>query len=400
MGNAARDAVEANLQRNPLLVALDSSISNARLVASQVKYLQRARAKLPSYYEARCLIPPLAYEQSSGETAAEHKSSYGGGSLCIDLTCGLGVDSFFFSKVFEHVVSVERDAALALTASGNFRRLGARNIEIVQEDAESFMGRFAAASGRADLIYADPARRGRSGRKVAAIADCSPDVVELLPLLRQCARTVMVKLSPMFDVDEVFRIFGPAVTVDVISAGGECKEVLVVTGETVFEPLLRVSLPGKGTIEYRKENRAEAAEEKTENLPSPDLPMFGYMVAPDAALVKTRVAARYFRESGAYIDSNNSYAFFPAGDPPGDFIPGALYKIVSTEPYDPKSLRKRFKTDGVQRLNILCRNFPEDAPRIASWLGVKEGGTGYVAFTRLGGKPVMIILDPVTGRQG
>ena len=42
-----RQAIEENIDRDPLQVALDRGIVHAREVASQVKYLQRARTKLP-----------------------------------------------------------------------------------------------------------------------------------------------------------------------------------------------------------------------------------------------------------------------------------------------------------------------------------------------------------------
>lgn len=54
-------AIAANRGRDPLEVALDRNIPHARLVATQVKYLARAEAKLPSYASAQCILPPLAF---------------------------------------------------------------------------------------------------------------------------------------------------------------------------------------------------------------------------------------------------------------------------------------------------------------------------------------------------
>ena len=65
-----RKAIEDNIERDPAAVALDSRIPDARLVATEVKYLQRARHKLPRIYQARCIIPPRAFEQSSSEECA------------------------------------------------------------------------------------------------------------------------------------------------------------------------------------------------------------------------------------------------------------------------------------------------------------------------------------------
>lgn len=117
-----RCAVEANRGRNPLEVALDKHLPHAALVATQVKYLARAAAKLPSYAAAGCILPPLAFEQASSEACAAHKQ-IGGGRL-LELTCGLGVDTLYLSRRFERVVTLERSEVLAAVARENFRRLG------------------------------------------------------------------------------------------------------------------------------------------------------------------------------------------------------------------------------------------------------------------------------------
>lgn len=119
---------EENIDRDPTAVALDKRIAHAPLIATQVKYLQRARRKLPSYYAARAILPPLAFEQSSSEAAAARKEW--SGDMCIDLTCGLGVDSLHLARRFSRVVAVERDPVLARVAEINFRRLGADNIAV------------------------------------------------------------------------------------------------------------------------------------------------------------------------------------------------------------------------------------------------------------------------------
>ena len=97
-----RQAIEDNIDRDPLQIALDRRIVHARQVASQVKYLQRARTKLPRLYEARAIIPDRAFEQSSSEDCAVAKPLRGGRLL--DLTCGLGIDSSAMAAHFEQVV--------------------------------------------------------------------------------------------------------------------------------------------------------------------------------------------------------------------------------------------------------------------------------------------------------
>ena len=203
MQEDVRQAIEENIDRDPLRIALDRKLPHAAAVASEVKYLQRARKKLPSYFAARCIIPQRAFEQSSSEETAAHKQ--GKGARCLDLTCGLGVDSFYLSKRFDRVVTIERDEVLAEIARENFRRLGATNIEVLCASAEEVV---ASIDEQFDMIYADPDRRSSDGRRQVLIECCSPDVGAMLPRLQQLTPHIVIKNSPLFDVAEAERIFG------------------------------------------------------------------------------------------------------------------------------------------------------------------------------------------------
>ncbi len=362
-----RRSVEENLGRDPVRIALDKKLLHASLVASQVKYLQRAERKLPSYFAARCVIPPLAFEQSSGEETAARKNY--SGSLCIDLTCGLGVDSYWFSKNFGLVIAVERDPELAAIARENFRRLGAENIEVVNSSAEEFLAGF---SGAADLIYADPDRRNSQGKKMVRIEDCSPDIVALLPQIYRSSPRLAVKLSPLFDVCEVFRVFGPETRAEVISLAGECKEIIAEVSDEIDTPTIRVAAIGLGEEEY-----IFLGGLTPETAFAPE--SYKWLVVPDVALQKARLAQRYFVERGMWIDSDNGYAF--SVEKPENIMGKAL-EIKSMEPFDPKGLKRRLKEEGVKGIDIMKRNFTLPAADIARQLGVREGGTTAIAFTK------------------
>ena len=114
-----RRAIDENIERDPNAVALDRRVPYAQLVATQVKYLQRARRKLPHLYEARCIIPPRAFEQSSSKESAERKAIKGDSLL--DLSCGLGIDVIAASRNFRRVVTVERDEVLGAVVRHNLR---------------------------------------------------------------------------------------------------------------------------------------------------------------------------------------------------------------------------------------------------------------------------------------
>ena len=155
------------------------------------------------------------------------------GMTVLDLTGGLGVDSWAFSQVAERVEYYERDAELAAAAGRNFAKLGVGNIEVhcetVTPDTEL---------PEADLIYADPARRDAAGRKVFLLEDCTPDILTLLPMLLRKAPAVLLKLSPMADLTMLTGRLGPTLReIHVVELDGEVKELLcLLSGPLSAEP--------------------------------------------------------------------------------------------------------------------------------------------------------------------
>ncbi len=367
-----RQAIAENISRDPLNIALDKRIVHAAEVATQVKYLDRARKKLPSYFEAHCIIPSLAFEQSSSEECAAHKPLTGGSVL--DLTCGLGVDAFYLSQRFERVVTIERNEVLAEIARENFRRLGATNIEVVCADSAEYA---ATCTDHFDWCYADPDRRGAKGEKLVRLEDCSPDMVALMPRLQSIADKVCIKASPMFDVDEAFRLFGEC-SVEVCSLGDECKEVLIYISRNEKQTITATAL-GIGSYTEQHGTSKEPA------LPEFHGEEYRWLVQPDVALQKCRLARRHLADK-ADIWSENGYGF--AIERPDEVV-GRIYEIDRIEPFDPKALKRELKGKKVQ---ILKRDFPLATERLMAMTGLKEGGSSRMAFTTVEGKFLVIRL--------
>lgn len=361
-----REAIAAARHRDPLAVALDPHVPHARLVATQVKYLARAASKLPSYAAAQCILPPLAFEQASSEECAAHKNITG--ERLLDLTCGLGVDTLALSRRFRHVTALERDPLLARITAYNLRLLGAENVEVICASAEEFLQH---NTDHFDWIFADPDRRSAEGRKLVRLEDCSPDLLTLKPLIDRTSERLCIKNSPLFDVDEAFRLF-PQSRVEVVSLGDECKEVTVYADGG--EPRIAASALGIGGIELRF---AEADNTPCTQEFAPTT--YGWLVVPDVALRKARLACHHLRGK-ADIWSNDGYGFAAA---PPEGILGKVFAIDRIEPYDPKRLRRAL---GGGKAEILKRDFPATAAEIAQQLGIREGGAQRLAFTTIRGR--------------
>ena len=195
----------------------------------------KLKGKVREWYENPRLIFPLklSAEQCSSSLTGQYKAELAEKIAGVsewklaDLTGGLGVDSWFFSKKASQVLYCEMQKPLCDAAQHNFAVLEAGNIEIcncmVSPETFSVISEF-----NPDIIYLDPARRGEGGRKVFLLEDCTPDILTLKDDLFRFSRHILLKLSPMADITMVCeRLEGCCREVHIVGAGGECKELLV-----------------------------------------------------------------------------------------------------------------------------------------------------------------------------
>ena len=364
-------AIEQRIECNPIEIALDKHLEHASAVATQVKRLQRARAKLPSYYSVKAILPPRAYEQSSSEQCAMHKSLTG--TTVLDLTCGLGVDTLALSRKFSRVVSLERDQVLAEVTRHNLKLLGADNVEIICASAEEYL---AETSEHFDWIFADPDRRSEKGEKMVLLEDCSPNMVALYPRLREVADKICIKCSPLFDTAEALRKFDHC-SVETVSLGGECKEVnIYIDGNTPTVSATAIGL-GDFAIEQRDLDNYCFAQ-----IPEA-FDHYRYITIPDASLVHSRLTASAFAGK-ADVWSNSGVAL--STEKPEGAV-GRTYSIEAIYEIGNKEFKKRLKG---QRIEIFRRDFPLSNSEICRKFSVKEGAEARWCFTRIGSKLIAI----------
>ena len=361
-----RRAIAENIEANPLNIALDRRMPHAREVATQVKYLQRARTKLPTLYAAQAILPPRAFEQSSSEKCAAAKHLKG--DTLLELTCGLGIDA---------IVTLERDALLADVVRENLRRLGIGNVEVVTSSAEEFL---AQCGEQFDWVYADPDRRTDLGRRVFRLEDCSPNIIELMPHIRRLSQRLAVKLSPLFDAEEAFRIFGDC-SVEVVSLAGECKELMVYAdGNT---PHISAHAVDKGMFTLSRE----------EWLSQPSMPEsfdaeeYRYLIIPDVALQKGRLV-RHALRGKADVWSDNSFGF--ARELPHEVL-GRVLPIATIEPFNLKHLKSEYKGRGVDI--ILGGGFRMGVDEVRRRCSMRSGAECRIALCLVDGREYTVKIQ-------
>ena len=353
----------------------------------QIAGWQTARTKLPSWAAVDGIIypPHLNMEQCSSEATARYKASLvsrdfensKSPQVFLDLTGGFGVDFSLMSRPCSQRIYVERDPVLCEIARHNFQMLGLE-AEVVCDDAASYL----TAMSHADVIFLDPARRDDHGGRTYDIKDCTPNVIELLPLLKEKAGTIILKLSPMLDWHKAVEDLGGVSEVHIVSVDNECKELLLVVSSV---PPLEgeesmavhcVNLQSKEKDQYFSFSygRACPPPSKVEVTDGTS-----FLFEPNASIMKAgcfQVLAHQYEVQQAAVHSH----LFLSDHDVSDF-PGRRFRVEVMTTMNKQELRKALT--GIEKANIAVRNFPMTAETLRKKLKLKDGGDMFIFGTTL-----------------
>ena len=353
------------------------------LALSQIGGRQKAREKLPSWAATDGIVypPHLSMEQCSSEQTARYKAGIAGkGRLMADLTGGFGVDFALMAPAFERAVYVERNSQLCAISSENFVTLGLSNVEVVCGDGTEYLH----SISRADLIFIDPARRDDHGARTYGIADCTPNVLELMDELTQTADRLLIKLSPMLDWRKAMADVGHVAEVHIVSVDNECKELLdLVEGgmrkdEGGLTRVFCVNLLSDGRTQRFE---FDASAHQPSNQSSFLVPRSSFLFEPNASVMKAGCFGLLEQRFGASQLEANSHLFVSDRDVP-DF-PGRRFIIEHTTSLNKRQLKAAL--GGIDRANIAVRNFPLTAEQLRRKLKLNDGGDTYIFATTVRG---------------
>ena len=415
----------------------------------QIKGWQTARRKLPTWAACDGIVypPHLSMEQCSSEPTAQYKLNLAmewarrvesselrvdnsseqpatlnsqlstlncHASSMTDLTGGFGVDFSFTSCAFASATYVERNAQLCHMVEHNLPLLGIDNAKVVCADAVDYLSTLDMQT----MIFLDPARRDQHGAKTVMLADCTPDVVQLLPQLLKKSRFTMLKLSPMLDWHKAVEdLQGTVREVHIVSVGGECKELLLVLSEEIESELKvfcadleaggsgEAGLSGGSSGSSCSSLSSEHSFPRTPSSPSaPSSPnvhsnasLFVYtpgssspapnstfniqhstfLFEPNASIMKAGCFDELAAAYGVSPVSRNSHLFLSAE--PVDGFPGRSFSIERVTTLNKRELRQALA--GIEKANIATRNFPLSVAELRKRLKLKDGGDVYIFAT-------------------
>ena len=364
--------INSNLNADVSKIALSKSpfdgLSAAEL-ANQIAAKKKSEKKLPTWFQHENIIYPstLSIEQTSSEDTAAYKQQLVKGSSLIDITAGFGVDSFYFSQVLDEVYSCEINADLSFISAHNAKVLGASNIHCLAVDGLEYLQ---SADKSFGTIYIDPARRNTSG-KVFKLADCTPNVVEHLDFLLKKAERMIIKTSPLLDLQAGLIELKHVSEIHIVSVKNECKELLWVIDEGFAGQTKVICATLNAEIKLIE---LPLNDDRDTNYVSNEL-VKGFLYEPDAALMKSGAFNAIANQFNLKKLDKQSHLYY-AEEFHNAFV-GRVFKIERF--FAPNELKREKRLQG----NVIVRNFPERAENLVKKLKIKPNKETFYVFTQV-----------------
>jgi 16S rRNA G966 N2-methylase RsmD len=353
------------------------------LAIRQITGRQKTKSKVPLFYNNDDILYPvqLSLEQSSSELTAKYKSNLCNGNTLVDLTGGFGVDCCFMSEHFKQVTYVERQAELCELAEHNFKALDKNHIRVVHAETEKHLQEMEPV----DWIFIDPARRSSSGKKVVLLSDCEPDVSALSTVLLEKSNQVMIKLSPMMDITAALRELPTTSEIHIISIENECKEVLLILGQSVRNNKKMSTINfGKNNVnqifEYFIDDELNAIASFTSTIDK-------YLYEPNAAVMKSGA----FKLVGVRFNLRKLHKnthLYTSNELSPDF-PGRIFETQHLWGNSKAELKEL--AQHLPKANITTRNYPISVDELRKKLKIKDGGDSYLFACTISNEQKIII---------
>lgn len=356
-----------------------------RFVLNQLYGKQKAKNKLPSLFNNDQILYPVkvSVEQSSSEKTAIWKANLVSGDTLLDMTGGFGVDTYHFAQRIKQVTYLEKNRELFDIVAHNYAVLNADNITTINGNSLDFLEN---TQQKFDWIYLDPARRDNAGNRKIGLAGYFPNLLAIQSLLFQKTTNVLVKVSPMLDIQQAIQQLETVQKVIVLAVQNEVKELLLVLakeGDT-----LKVS-PSFECVNLRK-NNAEVSYKSLANRDCSKLEYRfpkTYIYEPNAAILKAGLFNEIAIDFGLAKLHSNTHLY--TSENLVTHFPGRIFRIKAIESFNKKAISPYLEN---KKANITTRNFPYAVAQIKNKLGVKDGGNIYLFATTLTNEKLAILV--------
>lgn len=371
---------------DPELVA--AALTQSRLRAA-------AHAKFGPFADGM-LFTQAGLEQATRlEVAALHARRYlaAGTTRVADLTCGIGADAMTFAGVGLAVLATDIDEVTASIATVNLRHFP--EAEVRHTDGLSLDLEVEGIDG----LYADPARRTRSGSRIVDPSAYAPPLDAVWDL-RGRVPALGIKV-------------GPGISHNGLPADAEAQWVSV-DGDVVeaglwFGPLAPDG-PGRSALVLRHATDPDGNPRAVSRLlvhragadeVRPTVgPVSEYLYEPDGAVIRAGLVAPAAAElDGHLLDRTIAYVCTDTfAEPDESGLAAGLatgYRIVDTMPFGLKRLRTYLRERKVGRLTIKKRGTAVVPEQLRKQLSLAGDEAATIVLTRVAGSQQVLIVTPL-----
>ena len=342
------------------------------------KDAERMEEKVPQWASVPGITWPtrLSSEQCSSSDTALRKARLaaqiiGEQGRIADLTGGLGVDCWAFSRTAAKVLYNERDFTLFQAARHNFSLLGVSNAVFRNQELKPGIAAALLEGFKPDLIYLDPARRDVAGKKVFLLEDCSPDITLLKDELLAICPHIMLKLSPMADIAMVCNRLGGVREVHVVESAGECKELLCILEKDFSGEALTILGSGEQRFEFLPSEERDAVCAYPESGKA-----YGWLFVPGSAAMKAGAFKLMASRFGMAKLAPSTHLYFCDYVDPAASQLGKYWPVSSLRPLNGTEMHRVGKE--YPRCGVTARNIPMTSDALRKKMGSADGGRAHV----------------------
>ncbi len=356
--NESQDAYKFSFRKTPFEAIKSQEISQ------QILGRQIAKKKFPILLQTNDIIFPehINLEQSSSEFTGKYKTKLCKGKTLVDANGGFGIDAIFLAENFDKITFIEPNSLLLSIVENNFEQLNIKDkFEFVNTECEDF---FAKTKQHFDCVYFDPSRRKNQSKKFL-LQDLSPNILDIIPDVLKFCDTILIKLSPLFDITQCIDLLQRCQEIHIVSYKNEVKELLVILGKNLNSnpKIICAETFDNQRLEYYFE------DEKQLDFPKYSIPK-KYLYVPHSTLLKAQnynwIANQYQLEK---LHQNTQ--IFTSDKLIDNFL-GRIFEVIDFE-YDTKKLKNK-------NVNIISKNFPISAEKIRKKYRIQTKGTDFAFF--------------------
>ena len=320
-------------------------------------------------------------QQASRQSIATYRAGFfAGRKHVLEIGTGTGSDTAALAKVAQHVTTIDGDPVASELAKRNLALQGITNVTFLVGDAQALVPTL---TEHFDALYADPARRTRTGERIKSGEDYSPPLSFLLDLTIGSLRAI--KISPGLFVEPCPEGW----TRQFVGFGEECLEQTLWYGSPVKDSSIVVT------------DRAISWEPpEKETLPFITESLAGFLIEAHGTLNRSQKLGAFFHEHNIQpVADDVAYGIAQSQQEPSPLY--TVYRVLEDLPFSKKKLKEALTRLGwSNRTELKKRNFSGELEQIRAELDLPKhthtSPFGVVFFFRYHAKPWAVIAERLT----